>query len=455
MNRVLALLVVLLVSVEGAEAAPAAPAPVPTATQESLVELLPARTRIAVIVRKNALVGVRDLVMSDLEMMRELSPYLEQSLGLDVTKLEGLVGFSFAATPEAPSAGIILRIPSASMAPLKLAKAGEVFGTPIYRLDRSFVCARIKAGLVAGGEAEVRAAVGVDRGREPKLAPGSALGRLLAADPAEIDLLAAVGPGTLPLDKSMGVEDALLVYRRGGAFELRLRGEARQLEGLRQIALGAMQMGLVSLGQEKAKQTATNDPVKGAAAIVAYHQAKRLFAELDPKVEGNALTLRYKLPDTQTFGGSALGVAALGVVAAIAIPAYQRYLRKSKAVEADIQLGRLIEGIRMLRLVNTKGKTTLHPTEWTPRTGCCGQAKNRCAPDPKAWAGPPWSLLGFAIDEPHWFQYRVQVDSSGNTPRYSVEARADLDCDGKFSSYKRTIGPDGTPGPLESKDETE
>ena len=109
----------------------------------------------------------------------------------------------------------------------------------------------------------------------------------------------------------------------------------------------------------------------------------------------------------------------------------------------------------MLKLVNRNSRPTVRSTDWTPKTPCCAQAGKRCAPDPKAWQSSTWSTLGFSIDEPHLFQYRVQIEGSGAATRYVVEARGDLDCDGQLSSLKRTVSPNDAPGPIESKDEIE
>ncbi len=435
-----------------ARTAQAAPGAV---SQESLVELLPARARVALLIRKNAIASLRDLVFNDPEMMRELSPYLQRSFGVDVTRVEGVAAFTLDVSSGEPKLAMIFRLAGSTSGPLKLAKVGEAHGTPLYSLGNRILCARTKTGLVVGNEAEVRAAVAVDRGREPALPRDVGLGRLLDADAKDIDFALAVGPGALPPDKTMGVEDGVLVYRRNGMLELSLRGDPTQLAGLREMALGAMQMALANLEQQKAKETATNDPMKGAAGIVAYHQTRKLFAELEPRVEGNALKLHYKLPDPQALGGSSVGVAIIGVLAAVAIPSYQKYMRRGKTVEASVNLGRLAEAIRMLKLVNKKGRSVLRATDWTPKAGCCGQAGDRCAPDLTAWQGPTWSALGFSIDEPHYFQYRVQIEGSGGAARYIVEARADLDCNGKFSNYKRVTGPEDAQGPLESRDEAE
>jgi len=426
------------------------------AAQESLVELIPARARAAAIVRKGAIGPLRDFLASDAEMMRELEPYLERSLGIDLTRLEGLAVFTTDVAKVDGHLGILLRIPAGGSA-LKLPAAGDAGGTPMYKVDRDVVCARTRAGLVLGSEGEVRAVVAVERGREPALPRDAGLGRLLATDAADVDFVVAVGPGALPPDKTMGVEDGLLVYRHGGTAELALHGDPTQLKALSAIILGGVQMGLSQLQQEKDKSTATNDPWKGAAAIIAYHQAKRLAAELEPKVEGNALKMRYRVPDTAQLGGSSLTLAVVGGMAAIAIPAFTKYVRRSKSVEATTNVRVLADAVLALG-DSPKKASALRSTEWTPKAGCCGQADNKCAPDAKAWDAATWKALGFSVKDPHYYQYRVRVEGKGAATRVTVEARGDLDCDGDYSSFRRTIGY-GANGPasegLQSDNETE
>ena len=44
--------------------------------------------------------------------------------------------------------------------------------------------------------------------------------------------------------------------------------------------------------------------------------------------------------------------------------------------------------------------------------------------------------MQFAISDPHYFQWRYRSAGEGQQARFIVEARADLDCDGQYSSYK-------------------
>lgn len=411
--------------------------------QEALVDLLPARARAALLVRKNGITPIRDVLFADTEMLAELRPYLSRTLGIDLTRIEGLAMFTLDIGNPSPKAAVILRIPGQS-GPLKLPSAGDGGGVPLYKIDTGVVAAQLKAGLVVGSEGEVRAAIAVERGREPALPKDAGLGKLLLGNASDVDFIGAIGPGALPPDKTMGVEDAVLFYQNSTrGFELALHGDPARLGTLKGMAQGFVQMGLSALQGEKEKATATNDPLKGASAIATYYQAKKLAADLDPKLEGNALVVRYRLPD-QSVSSPSMYVAIAGVLAAIAIPNFTKYTQKSKSVEAKTELARLATSLRMVLNDGGKGVQSIKTTDWTPPRGCCGQPDNTCALDASAWKGGTWQALHFSVDGTSRYQYRVRVEGKGKQARYLIEARGDLDCDQTFSSYRRTFAADGS-----------
>jgi hypothetical protein len=436
----------------------ASAAPAPRATQESLVELLPARAKAGAILRKNGIAPFIEMLGTDPEMLHELSNYLDRSIGIDFTKLSGAAAFSTDLNPTAPKklgVGILLRIPSTTSTPIKLPAAGDAGGTPLYRVDKDVVCARTKYGLALGSEAEVRMAVAVSMGREPALARDSGLGRLLSTDVNDVDFVLAVGPGGLPPLPMGGVDDAIFTYRHSGAVELALRGDPKQLEVLRTAAQAGEQMALQSVAAERDKATATLDPAKGAGGIITYYQVKRLFAELDPKLEGNTLRVRYTLPDN---GSSRLFYGVLGVAAGVSIESVQKYLRKSKTAEARAQVQSMSTMVVAWAGDAKHRPSTLRSTDYAPAARCCGQPDNKCAADPKAFSGPTWKALGITVDEGGHYQYRILVDAKSKPAKITLEARGDLDCDGKYSTFRRTVtfGPSGPePGTLESQDEDE
>jgi Tfp pilus assembly protein PilE len=119
----------------------------------------------------------------------------------------------------------------------------------------------------------------------------------------------------------------------------------------------------------------------------------------------------------------------LGILAAVAIPAFLDYSKKSKKSEASLQLNKIMKNAKVTYIERNefpKGKTALTPAE-----PCCSQPNNKCAVTP-AWATDPvWSALDFQIDEPNLYQYGYSSD--GNT--VDAVAVGDLDCDGVFVTY--------------------
>jgi hypothetical protein len=137
----------------------------------------------------------------------------------------------------------------------------------------------------------------------------------------------------------------------------------------------------------------------------------------------------------------------IGIYAAIAIPAFIKFVRRSKSTEAMMNTRQLADRVAAMP---AEDWAKLADADWTPAGSACGNVGNKFAANPAAWAGEPWKTLGFAVETPHYYQYRVARESQG----FVVEARGDLDCDGIFSRFARHVTPAG-PGPVETENEIE
>lgn len=177
-------------------------------------------------------------------------------------------------------------------------------------------------------------------------------------------------------------------------------------------------------------------------------------------------------------------VAIIGLLSSVAIPSFSRYIRRSRTVEATMNLRRLFDSASayyMSEKANKDGKIVpkQFPTTvaWSPDPGtCCGFAGNKCKPGgvdlfglpyngnfsstmptpaPNAgWADGRWQALNFSVDEPHYFIYEtvVQTGSGLNDAsylsaayngtavgdQYNIEASGDLNCD--FFNYPFAAG---------------
>ncbi len=136
---------------------------------------------------------------------------------------------------------------------------------------------------------------------------------------------------------------------------------------------------------------------------------------------------------------------AAGVAAAVAIPAFMKYVRRSKTTEASMNL-------RML----SDSALAYHYTEFADRQGnilppgfpasapptparphCAEGDEHGFVPQPGDWDHPTWQALNFALDQPHNYQYSVTVEGQGPGATFEARAVGDLNCDGVFSTFTR------------------
>ena len=143
-------------------------------------------------------------------------------------------------------------------------------------------------------------------------------------------------------------------------------------------------------------------------------------------------------------------VAIIGVLAAVAIPAFMKYIRKSKTTEAVEGIKKIYDGARSYYLEESNQRNSVTPlakqfpdptgtTPAVPAAGCCGGgAGDKC--DPAAsiaeWKVAGWSALKFSMDDPHYYQYEYLSTGTDITSEFTARALGDLDCDGTFSTFE-------------------
>ncbi len=123
-------------------------------------------------------------------------------------------------------------------------------------------------------------------------------------------------------------------------------------------------------------------------------------------------------------------VAIIGILAAVAIPAFMDYMKKSKKTEAALQLNKVMKNDKVFFIANSSFVTTTGAALPTG-TQCPGKFAVTTA-----WASDPaWSVLDFQIDEPNLFKYSY----SGGASTATARAVGDLDCDGTSVTYTLTM----------------
>ena len=147
-------------------------------------------------------------------------------------------------------------------------------------------------------------------------------------------------------------------------------------------------------------------------------------------------------------------VAIVGILAAIAIPSFMRYIQKAKTSEAREMLQKMYVQGRAYYL-ETFGSHEVggvphqfpRSVAMTPATTCCNQ-RGKCPPIASLWEEPTWIALHFSMDDPHYYRYEFVSGGTGLSATFTARAQGDLDCDGLESTYEMyvNINVDGNPG---------
>jgi type IV pilus assembly protein PilA len=138
-------------------------------------------------------------------------------------------------------------------------------------------------------------------------------------------------------------------------------------------------------------------------------------------------------------------VAIIGILAAVAIPAYVKYVYRSKTVEATMNLRTMYDGavayyvgehsdtggnVLMKQFPNNAGPTPLVIPGANKHVPVSGEFKT-----------PEWAALDFSVSDPYQYQYSFTLVSGGGTPTpfVALTAQGDLDGDGIYSTYQRHV----------------
>ena len=143
---------------------------------------------------------------------------------------------------------------------------------------------------------------------------------------------------------------------------------------------------------------------------------------------------------------AAVTIPVLGIMAAIAIPAFTKYMRRSRTSEARVELARLFDKTATYYTAHGRCPGALVGEAGTtpPMSLNCNDGPGgRCTPGnaypQTAWTdNEAWSALGFEVPSPHYFHYNLKwsQDESGEC-QFTAQAFGDLDDDGIYSTYER------------------
>jgi type IV pilus assembly protein PilA len=131
-------------------------------------------------------------------------------------------------------------------------------------------------------------------------------------------------------------------------------------------------------------------------------------------------------------------VAIIGILAAVAIPAFMDYMKKSKKTEASLQLNKIGKNSKVFYNTNSTFVTVdAAAPKPTLQANCKATVETGWSSD------PAWSELDFQIDEPNLFSYNY----TGGAQSATAEAVGNLDCDNVSITYTLELtASGGNPG---------
>jgi type IV pilus assembly protein PilA len=127
-------------------------------------------------------------------------------------------------------------------------------------------------------------------------------------------------------------------------------------------------------------------------------------------------------------------VVILGILAAVAIPAFTRYVKRSKTSEASGNIQKIYQGQLTYYQAATERSVTSFVNADTATPAAAPTAAKYTA-DVTRWSTDAnWTAIGFSLDSNHYYQY---VSPSPAATGFTVSANGDLDGDATLSTFSK------------------
>lgn len=139
-------------------------------------------------------------------------------------------------------------------------------------------------------------------------------------------------------------------------------------------------------------------------------------------------------------------VAIIGILAAIAIPAFSKYIRRSRTVEAFGFLNKEWAGSVTYYMTDfAQSSAVVLPRQfpgpsgaWENASDCCTLTGARCPGGAAVWATDQvWLALKFAVADAHSYMPGYSGYDQGTDAQFTAYSRGNLDCDSVYGEFFR------------------
>jgi type IV pilus assembly protein PilA len=131
-------------------------------------------------------------------------------------------------------------------------------------------------------------------------------------------------------------------------------------------------------------------------------------------------------------------VAIIGILAAVAIPAFVKYIRRSRSMEGLGNLRRVYDAEVLYYardFVDRDGGGIENQFVAASRNPVTVPAGAKVIAD---WSANEWVLLKFSLDSPTLYSFTAVASGIGIASQFTARAEGDLDGDGTSSLFERT-----------------
>jgi type IV pilus assembly protein PilA len=139
-------------------------------------------------------------------------------------------------------------------------------------------------------------------------------------------------------------------------------------------------------------------------------------------------------------------VAIIGFLAAVAMPAFQKYLKRTKTTEARLLLRKIYDGqiayydIDHITRSGIRASSQFVSAGPTPPNVPPGQAVIG------DWTVAGWTELKVSSDSGVWYRYTSITTGDGTDAEFTARAEGDIDNDGTTSLFERIASVDKNNG---------